>query len=87
MSSDFYQVQFGAIPRPVNVNVEVEARSPVATRRDIENAAFEIAFHEIQARGGPAGFSTVKYLMPLRRRHPDNALSHPNFPGVHVWLA
>jgi hypothetical protein len=78
-------VEFSAIPRSVRVNVEVEARSPIREKRQVEKAAFEIAFHEIEVRGGPAGPSVVRYLMPIRP--PDDALSHPNFPGVRVWIA
>jgi hypothetical protein len=71
---------------PVLLNVDIEGESPVRTKREIQNAAYEIAFHEIQVRGGPAGFVDSWPLMSKEKR-PLNALSNPNFPGVFVWLA
>ena len=82
---DRYLVQYGAIPRPVRLIVEIETSSLLTTKREIENATWKIAWHEIAARGGPAGFTDVTSLPPKGKR-PQNTLSHPNFPGVYVWL-
>jgi hypothetical protein len=84
VASDRYQV---LIP-PVMLNVDVELDSPVQTRREREKAAWEIGFHEIQWRGGPAGRVSSWLLMSKEKeKRPGKALTNPNFPGVFVWVA
>ena len=86
MSSRFYRVEFAAIPHTVKVNVEIEEGSPISGDREVEKATFEIADGKI-LKHGAAGSSVVKDLLPLKREHPEHALSHPEFPGVYVWPA
>jgi hypothetical protein len=86
MASQFYQITFAAIPDAVKVNVEVEDGSPIVGDRAVEKAAFEIADGEI-LKNGAAGGSEVREFLPLKRAHPENALTNPDFPGVYVWPA
>lgn len=82
MRADRYII---SIP-PVLLHMDVEPNSFVQTDRDRQHAAWDIAFNEIVASGGPCGFVTSWPSMPKEKR-PNNALSHPNWPGAFVWLA